>query len=55
MAPHEACLRLLHEHHIAAIPSDIFHDDEDGAPRFLRFQFAVEARVIDEVAARLRR
>jgi aminotransferase len=55
ITPREACLRLLHEHHIAAIPSSIFHDDEDGAPRFLRFQFAVEDRVLDEVAARLRR
>jgi aspartate/methionine/tyrosine aminotransferase len=53
--PREACLRLLDEHHIAAIPSSIFHDDEAHCPRFLRFQFAVESQVLDAVAARLKR
>ena len=55
IAPREACLRLLHDHHVAAIPSSIFYDDEAGCPRFLRFQFAVEGPVLDEVARRLRR
>lgn len=53
--PREACLRLLAEHHIAAIPSDIFYADPQDAPRFLRFQFAVEAPVLVEVARRLAR
>ena len=55
LAPREACMRLLREHHLAAIPSSIFYDNEATCPRFLRFQFAVESPVLDEVARRLRR
>ena len=46
---------VLREHHLAAIPSSIFYDNEATCPRFLRFQFAVESPVLDEAARRLRR
>jgi aminotransferase len=55
IAPREACMRLLREHHLAAIPSSIFYDNEATCPRFLRFQFAVESPVLEEAARRLRR
>jgi aminotransferase len=48
----EACFRLLDELHVAAIPGEIFFSGD--APPVLRFQFAVEDRMIDTVAARLR-
>jgi aminotransferase len=53
IAPTEASFRLLDEAHVAAIPGDIFFTD--GPPRSLRFQFAVEEPVIQEVARRLAR
>ena len=50
--PMDACFRLLDEAGIAAIPGTIFYS---GSPApVLRFQFAVEDAVIDEVARRLR-
>jgi len=52
MPSRDACFRLLDELHLAAIPGELFYSDD--APPVLRFQFAVEDRVIDEVAARLR-
>lgn len=49
--PEDACFRLLDEAHIAAIPSTIFYA---GSPRpELRFQFAVEDSILEEVARRL--
>ncbi len=49
--PVEACLKLLDETHVAAIPSTIFYA---GDPRpELRFQFAVEDPILEEVARRL--
>ena len=48
----DACFRLLDELHLAAIPGELFYSGD--APPVLRFQFAVEDRVIDDVAARLR-
>ena len=47
-------MRLLREHHLAAIPSSIFYDNEATCPRFLRFQFAVDWRVLEEAMTRLR-
>lgn len=49
----DACYRLLDETHVATIPGEIFYADE-AAP-VVRFHFAVEDPVLDEVAARLRR
>lgn len=48
----EASMRLLEELHIAAIPAEIFYAD-DGPP-MVRFHFAVEDLVLDEVARRLK-
>ena len=47
----EASLRLLDELHIAAIPGEIFYENE--APPLVRFHFAVEAPVLAEVERRL--
>lgn len=49
----EACVRLLDEVHIAAIPGEIFYAS-DG-PSVLRFHFAVEEPVLTEVERRLGR
>ena len=51
--PVEACFKLLDECHIAAIPGTLFY--AENPPPYLRFQFAVEAPVLEEVARRLRR
>jgi aminotransferase len=53
ITPTEASFRLLDEAHVAAIPGDIFFTD--SPPPALRFQFAVEEPVIQEVAKRLGR
>jgi len=51
--PEDACFRLLDEAHIAAIPATIFYA---GTPRpELRFQFAVENTILEDVAHRLGR
>ncbi len=47
----DACFRLLDELHLAAIPGEIFY--ADASPPVLRFHFAVEEPVLDEVARRL--
>lgn len=47
----EACFRLLDELHLGAIPAEIFYESE--SPPMLRFHFAVEEPVLDEVARRL--
>lgn len=49
----EACFRLLDELHVATIPGEIFYAGEP--PPVVRFHFAVEDAVLDEVVARLRR
>jgi aminotransferase len=49
----EASLRLLDETHVAAVPGEIFH--ARGDPPLLRFHFAAETPVLDEVARRLSR
>jgi aminotransferase len=54
LSPEAACFRLLEEARIAAIPSTIFYAREPAPPE-LRFQFAVEEPVLEEVARRLRR
>lgn len=51
VAPMDACLRLLDEAHLAAIPADVFY--EGAPPPCLRFQFAVEEPVLAEAARRL--
>jgi len=51
IAPEDACFRLLDEVGIAAIPSTIFYAKR--TPPELRFQFAVEDEILDEVARRL--
>jgi aminotransferase len=48
----DAAFRLIDELHVAAIPGEIFF--ASGAPSLVRFQFAVEDDVLDEVARRLR-
>ncbi len=53
MPTREACFRLLEELHIAVIPGEIFYAGE--APPVIRFHFAVEDRILEEVARRLRR
>lgn len=47
----DACFRMLDELHLAAIPAEIFYAGE--SPPMLRFHFAVEEPVLDEVARRL--
>lgn len=47
----EASLHLLEELHIAAIPAEIFYAGE--GPPMVRFHFAVEDLVLDEVTRRL--
>lgn len=47
----DACFRLLDELHVAAIPASIFYASD--SPPMLRFHFAVEEPVLDEVARRL--
>jgi aminotransferase len=51
--PTAASFRLLDETHLAAIPGDLFYAER--APRRMRFPFAAEDAVLDEVARRLRR
>jgi len=48
----QASFRLLDELHLAAIPGEIFH--ADASPTLLRFHFAVDEPVLDEVTRRLR-
>ena len=52
LEPLEACFRLLDEVRVAAIPSTIFYAGE--SPPQLRFQFAVEDDILEEVARRMR-
>ncbi len=52
LAPQDACFRLLDETHIASIPANIFY--AGTPPPELRFQFAVEDAVIEEVGRRMR-
>ncbi len=47
----DACFRLLDELHIAAIPGETFY--AQPSPAVLRFHFAVESPILDEVARRL--
>ncbi len=49
--PLAASMALLDEIHVAAIPGDIFFSR--SAPRRIRFHYAVEEPVLDEVARRL--
>ncbi len=49
----EACFRLLDEIHVATIPGEIFFSGEP--PPVLRFHFAVEDALLEEVAGRLER
>jgi aminotransferase len=49
----EACFRLLDEIHVATIPGEIFYSGE--SPPVVRFHFAVEEDLLEEVARRLRR
>jgi len=53
-APYDAALALIEKIGVNGVPGDVFYADPTGI-RSLRFQFAVEPRVLDDVCARLAR
>ncbi len=50
--PHAAALRLIERARLNGVPGHVFHADPTGV-RTIRFHFAVEDAVLDEVCARL--
>ncbi len=53
LAPYDAARALIDRARINAVPGDLFHDRAEGV-RTLRFHFAVDDEVLDEVGRRLR-
>jgi aspartate/methionine/tyrosine aminotransferase len=54
LAPYDAALALIEKIGVNGVPGDVFYADPTGI-RSLRFQFAVEPRVLDDVCDRLAR
>ena len=54
VAPYDAALALIERIGVNVVPGDVFYADPAGV-RSLRFQFAVEPRVLDDVCDRLAR
>ena len=52
VAPYQAALTLIERIGVNGVPGDVFYADPTGV-RSLRFQFAVEPRVLDDVCDRL--
>ena len=53
LAPYDAAHALIERVRLNAVPGDLFHEHVDGV-RSLRFHFAVDDEVLDEVCRRLR-
>lgn len=53
-APYDAALALIEKIGVNGVPGDVFYADPTGI-RSLRFQFAVEPRVLDDVCERFAR
>ncbi len=54
LTPYDAALALIERIGVNGVPGDVFYADPAGV-RSLRFQFAVEPHVLDDVCARLAR
>ena len=54
LTPYDAALTLIERIGVNGVPGDVFYADPTGI-RSLRFQFAVEPRVLDDVCERLAR
>ena len=50
--PHQATLKMIERIGVNCVPGHVFYSDPEGV-RSIRFQFAVQPEVLDEVCRRL--